>query len=137
MTVLTHQIYEIKKGVRKLALLTMSDEDAEKAVDRLESRGIECFVQHFAPGRANVFFGRSECVEVARRIARRKLNRVSDEEDFILGVLLGYDCSEQCQRYLKRLQEHENREDDGDYLAPAERWVDMDDLLKTCAETSV
>lgn len=134
MTVLTHQMYEIKKGVRNLALLTMSDEKAQKAVERLESRDIHCFVQHFAPGRANVFFGRLECVEVARRLAKRKLNQLTGEEDFILGILLGYDNSEQCRRYLKRLEGDGDTDGGQDYLPAGEVPVEMDNLMETCAE---
>jgi hypothetical protein len=134
MTVLTHQMYEIKKGVRNLALLTMSDGKAQKAVERLESRDIRYFVQHFAPGRANVFFGRFECVEVARRLAKRKLNQLTSEEDFILGVLLGYDSSEQCRRYLKRLEGDGDRDRDQDYLPAGEFPVEVNNLLETYAE---
>ena len=32
----------------------------------------------------------------------RSLSDLTDEEDFILGVMLGYDRLKQCERYLKR-----------------------------------
>lgn len=102
MTVFSHQYYEISKGVRNLALLTASEEDARSAARWLQSKGMECFVQCFGSNRANLFFGRADCVEVARQLMRRKLNELTDEEDFMLGVLLGYDCREQCRRYLRR-----------------------------------
>jgi hypothetical protein len=30
------------------------------------------------------------------------LSNLTDEEDFILGTMLGYDRVKQCERYLKR-----------------------------------
>jgi hypothetical protein len=102
MTLFGHQFYEIRKGVRDLALLTASEPEAREAARWLRAKGMECFVQRFGTNRANVFFGRPDCVEVARRILRGKLNELTDEEDFILGALLGYDCRQQCRRYLRR-----------------------------------
>ncbi len=102
MNLVGHQYYEICKGVRNLALLTTSDVEARETVEWLRSRDMACFVQPFGTRRANVFFGQRDCVEVARRLLKRRLNELSDEEDFMLGALLGYDCLQQCRRYLKR-----------------------------------
>ena len=48
-----------------------------------------------------MFFGETECVNIIRRIGKKKLNEYSPEEGFILGVMLGYDRLMQCKRYLK------------------------------------
>ena len=50
--------------------------------------------------RVNLFFGNSLCVEVVRRIAKPNLTEWTEEEDFILGILLGYDKLQQCRRFL-------------------------------------
>ncbi len=102
MTLFGHQFYEIRKGVRNLALLTASEPEACEAARWLQAKGMACFVQRFGTNRANVFFGHPDCVEVAHRILRGKLNELTDEEDFMLGALLGYDCRQQCRRYLRR-----------------------------------
>jgi hypothetical protein len=102
MTLFGHQCYEIRKGVRNLALLTVSEGEAAKATRWLRAKGMAYFVQRFGTNRANVFFGRPDCVEVVKRMLRGTLSELTDEEDFILGALLGYDCRQQCRRYLRR-----------------------------------
>jgi fermentation-respiration switch protein FrsA (DUF1100 family) len=102
MTLLVHQLYEINKGVRHLALLTLSLPEALAAASWLKSQHVASFLQPVGAKRANLFFGRSDCVEVVRRLAGDNLKSMTDEEDFMLGVLLGYDQRQQCKRYLKR-----------------------------------
>jgi hypothetical protein len=102
MTVLGHQCYEIKKGVRHLALLTTSAEEAAEIARSLHAKGLAFFIRYFGEGRANIFFGLPDCVAVAQAIIKGNLYDLSDEEDFILGALLGYDCRQQCRRYLRR-----------------------------------
>ena len=46
--------------------------------------------------------GRKACVEAIQYIISRPLSDISPEEDFILGALLGYDITMQCERYCKR-----------------------------------
>lgn len=50
----------------------------------------------------NVFFGDRWCIGVIRSFEHLDLSRLTDEQDFILGTLLGYDIVIQCRRYLKR-----------------------------------
>ena len=72
------------------------------AVKVLKAEDIEFELQEVGNGRANIFFGRSECIEVVRRMITRPLQKLSPEEDFILGALLGYDICMQCERFCKR-----------------------------------
>ena len=53
---------------------------------------------------SNGLFGNPACVEIVRRFVGRPLNRWSPEEDFMLGVMLGYDRIQQCLRYARRAQ---------------------------------
>ena len=47
----------------------------------------------------NVFFGKKPCVDVVKTFSP-KLNELTPEQDFILGILLGYDKVEQCNRFF-------------------------------------
>ena len=67
-----------------------------------EAEDIDFELQEVGNGRTNIFFGRSECIEVVRRMITRPLQQLSPEEDFILGALLGYDICMQCERFCKR-----------------------------------
>lgn len=98
-------IYEYKKGIRSMVLLTMSSCHREFATRRLESNGISYEIQTVSPGKMNLFFGREECMEVIRKIVIRPLNQLSAEEDFILGAMLGYDICQQCVRFCSRKQQ--------------------------------
>ena len=48
----------------------------------------------------NVYFGAEECVDVVKTL-NPNLTRLTAEEDFILGILLGYDRVKQCTRYMR------------------------------------
>ena len=54
--------------------------------------------------RINLFFGCDECIEAIRMLVNRPLNKLTPEEDFILGAMLGYDICVQCRRYCDRKQ---------------------------------
>lgn len=111
MDVFTHHIYEYEKGLRNLILHTASIEDKEYIEMKLEKRKIPYLIQQISVDRMNVFFGHKCCIDVVKTINKVRLNEYTDEEDFILGTMLGYDRLLQCQRYLKRKREHEPVDD--------------------------
>jgi hypothetical protein len=100
LPVLANHIYEYRKGVRHLFLHTCATDDLPVVLRRLDDAGIDRFVQPINAKRSNVYFGRPAFVATARRIVTKPLNRLTPEEDFILGTLLGYDREQQCERYL-------------------------------------
>ncbi len=103
MRIFYHLIYEYKKGVRDLMLCTLTADTEEKVRWKLERNAINYKIQKLKNGNINVFFGKDECMMVANRICGEKaLNLLTPEEDFILGILLGYSISEQCNRYCKK-----------------------------------
>ncbi len=102
MQVLCHHIYEYQKGLRHLVLHTMKGVDRAAAEAKLTSRSIDYLITKLSNGNINIFFGRKECVEVVRSFQEVPLNYLTDEQDFILGTMLGYDRAAQCERYLKR-----------------------------------
>lgn len=101
MGVLAHLIYEYKKKLRGLALHTFSVSEREQVEAKLQHLHIDYMLQTVSPTKMNVFFGDSACVDVVRKIGSNKmLNEYSPEEDFMLGIMLGYDRVQQCERYL-------------------------------------
>ena len=103
--VLSEQIYQYKKGVRRMVLYTFPSCYTNTAVEKLNRQGIDYVIQPVGNQCVNLYFGRSECISVVRSIVTRPLNELSPEEDFMLGTLLGYDLCMQCQRYCKRKAE--------------------------------
>jgi hypothetical protein len=103
--VLYNHIYEYKKGIRILILYTLNRQYAEQALRRLESRKIDYVVQQAGRNNINLYFGHPECLEIIKLFADRPLNRLTPEEDFILGTLLGYDICGQCRRFCSRKKE--------------------------------
>ena len=97
-----HHLYELSRGVRALFLMTLSRSELEVVRAKLEAQGLDNFVQQLGPIKANLFFGRPAFVAVARALVTRPLNTLTAEEDFMLGTLLGYDCEQQCRRFLAR-----------------------------------
>lgn len=104
MQILVNSIYEFNKGVRHLFLLTAAKSDLPCIRGRLETEGVDYFVQEINAAKCNIFFGKSALVETARHIAMKPLNQMSPEEDFILGTLLSYDKERQCQRFLSMVK---------------------------------
>ncbi len=101
MEVFVHHIYEYEKGIRNLVLHTAEERNREFMVRKLENRGIAYKIYKIGNGRVNVFFGSDECVQVIEKIGKSALVDYTAEEDFMLGIMLGYDRRRQCERYLK------------------------------------
>lgn len=102
MQVLCHHIYEYQKGLRALVLHTMKSSDRALATKKLERFDIEYHIVNVTETKINIFFGRRECVDVVRTFGDVPLYKLSHEQDFILGIMLGYDRVAQCERFLKR-----------------------------------
>ncbi len=102
MKVLSHHIYEYKKGLRNLVLHTMSSSYRHVAEKELKRNGIDYIVNEVNERKINIFFGSKACVEVVKEFGKRSLTDLTPEEDFILGIMLGYDRLRQCDRFLSR-----------------------------------
>lgn len=101
MQVFIHHIYEFEKGIRNLILHTISKDLLSFVENRLKSKNIAYEIYKLKNGRYNVFFGDDSCVNVIRKISKPNLSEYSPEEDFILGIMLGYDRKKQCDRYIQ------------------------------------
>ncbi len=102
MQVLGHHIYEYQKGLRHLVLHTMNVKDREFAERKLSHYDVDFVVVPVTDTKINIFFGKKECVDVVRTFCDTPLNKLSAEQDFILGIMLGYDRLAQCKRFLHR-----------------------------------
>lgn len=104
MEILTHHIYEYNKGLRSLVLYTMNITEQAKVAEMLDTRGISYCFATINSERINVFFGNEVCVKIIESFGGKSLSDYTDEEDFMLGTMLGYDRVLQCERYVKRNQ---------------------------------
>eukprot|EP01156_Anaeramoeba_ignava_P015694 Anaeramoba_ignava/a614910_14.p2 GENE.a614910_14~~a614910_14.p2 ORF type:complete len:122 (+),score=2.76 a614910_14:571-936(+) len=109
MEVFNHHIYEYKKGLRRMVLYTARKEDIFAIERKLNNYKISYFMTYPGSEKVNVFFGDDKCVEVIKSFNPKNLTRLTLEEDFILGAVLGYDIKIQCERYLHRKEEEENK----------------------------
>lgn len=100
--VFMNHVYEFKKGVRSMILHTMNRRHEEFVTKRLNDQKIPYVIQVVDENKINLFFGKAECLEAVRHIVCRPLNKLSPEEDFIIGALLGYDICQQCRRYCDK-----------------------------------
>lgn len=101
MKVFLNHIYEFKKGVRQMVLYTVNRRFETYAATRLSNQKIAYLIQPVDGCKINIFFGRKECIDAIRCIVNKPLNQLSPEEDFIIGVLLGYDLCEECERFCR------------------------------------
>ena len=111
MSSLSQHLYAYKRGVRRLVLHTTKAVDRHHIETKLTKEAIPFLIVSVSPEKINVFFGDRVCVEVVRSIGKRKLSDYTAEEDFLLGAMLGYDMVRQCDRYLKRKQDHRRADD--------------------------
>ncbi len=98
-------IYEVKKGTKPMALLTVPVDVCENFTNKIKKNNLSFFVQEINQ-KCNIFFGSPECVDIVRRFRSHDLSKLSEHEDFILGIMLGYNRLEQCRRYLNKLNLH-------------------------------
>lgn len=107
-----HHIYEYEKGIRYMVLCTLSADDCQAIIPKLEARQINYYIKHTpSKGNVNLFFGKRSCIEMVELLLKDKdLHELDDEQDFIIGAMLGYDIAGQCERYLSRQQTEHKQE---------------------------
>lgn len=102
MKILIHHIYEYNKGLRNLVLYTMNIADKEKVKKILDSKDISYCFTKINSEKVNLFFGDDVCIKIIESFGGKCLSEYTDEEDFMLGTMLGYDRIQQCERYVRR-----------------------------------
>ena len=88
--------------VRRMVLFTFNQKYEPAVVARMRRLQLPFLLQPVGNGCLNLYFGRRECLDAVRMIVDKPLSRLTPEEDFILGAMLGYDICAQCERYCKR-----------------------------------
>ncbi|MBF0313429.1 MAG: DUF2023 family protein [Oligoflexia bacterium] len=102
MKIFHHHIYEYKKGLRDLVLCTMDSANQLLIEQKLDLNNIVFIIWPLNNNKINVFFGHLSCVNVIKCFRKNSLQQLTVEEDFILGIMLGYNRTLQCERYLQR-----------------------------------
>lgn len=103
LDVFYHLLYEHSRGLRDLALYTIDPVQREMIEQELAAEGVSFLMRPLEDGRLNVYFGHSACIEVIQSFGSCPHCRLTPEQDFMLGIMLGYDRTRQCERYLGRL----------------------------------
>jgi len=107
MQVFYHLVYEYQKGLRDLALLTCTIDLLQKVQKSLTLQGIEHHILRIGKDKINVFFGMPACLMIVKQFSSQSLSLLTPEEDFILGMMLGYGKTQQYERFLKMKTERE------------------------------
>ncbi len=102
MDVFFHLLYEHSRGLRDLALYTIQPEQQERVEHELKQEQVDYLFRPIEDGRVNVYFGHKACVDVIRSFNGCQHCYLSPEQDFMLGIMLGYDRTRQCERFLQR-----------------------------------
>lgn len=101
MEIFYHHIYEYQKGIRNLVLHSTARTNTKMMISKLNYEGISYLILPVGKDKVNVFFGDKECIDIIKNIGKISLCDYTAEEDFILGIMLGYDRKKQCERFLK------------------------------------
>lgn len=104
MELFKNLIYEYKKGARDLALITCKSAELKAYKVILTNLNIKYFIVNLGSGKHNLFFGNPSCIEIINNFSSFELNKLTNEEDFILGIMLGYSRNEQYSRLLGNLK---------------------------------
>ena len=102
--VFNHHVYEYRKGLRGLVVQTLPRKYGRRVMARLEDLDLAYLIYPAGKTHINVFLGDSECLEIVRLIGKFDLSRYTPQEDFMLGIMLGYDRRQQCLRYLAQVE---------------------------------
>lgn len=101
-----------------MVLHTMEHAELDAAEFILRQKGLHYHVEVVNPCKVNLYFGNPNCVEVIQSFGRKSLSEYTPEEDFILGIMLGYDRHQQCIRYINKIQ---REQDTAHALLPSEK----------------
>jgi len=123
MDVFFHLLYEHSRGLRDLALYTIQPEDRDTIRRELELEGVSYLFRPIEDGRINVYFGHAACVDVIQSFGNCPHCRLTPEQDFMLGIMLGYDRTRQCERFLGRRAQCAERTDTCASTRPARNCV--------------
>lgn len=85
-----------------MVLHTIGRNESKEAELILKSHSICYHIQKVNTNKVNIFFGNADCVELIKSFGDISLSNYTPEQDFILGIMLGYNRDLQCRRYLQK-----------------------------------
>lgn len=103
MELFKNLIYEYKKGIRDLSLHTCEKQDLSTYLAILKQLNTQYLITEPAKNKVNIYFGNPLCLKILKNFSSIKLNELTPQEDFILGIMLGYSRNEQYKRILSRI----------------------------------
>ncbi len=103
MELFKNMIYEYKKGMRDLVLHTCDKKSLKECLLLLEKLKIKHCITELSKDKVNLFFGNPSCLEIIAKFSNTELNKITPQEDFILGIMLGYSREEQYNRILAKI----------------------------------
>lgn len=93
-------IYEYQKGMRDMVLYTCSSKFRNEIETLLKKHGLVYKIYALSDEKINVFFGAEPCIKILENFSSENLSKITKEEDFILGIMLGYSRETQYERLL-------------------------------------
>jgi len=115
LKVFNHHVYEYRKGLRHLALQTLPRAYGCWVMKRLDGLRVDYLVYPAGKEHINVFLGDRDCLEIVRLIGKFDLSRYTPQEDFILGIMLGYGRQQQFSRFLALFAQRRQEDADDSY----------------------
>lgn len=109
LRVFYHHIYEYKKGLRYLVLTTEKKDNRPFIEAKLKKENIPYLINEVNSRNINVFFGNKDCIKIVSTFDKQ-LNNITPEQDFMLGIMLGYDKILQCKRYFVMREKFKNKQ---------------------------
>lgn len=103
MELFKNLIYEYKKGMRDLSLYTCETKDTNDYITLLQQLKIAYTRINLENNKTNIFFGAPNCIEILKHFSSENLDKLTPQEDFILGIMLGYSRNEQYNRILSKI----------------------------------
>ncbi len=103
MELFKNLIYEYQKGMRDLSLHTCNKSNLQTYTQILNQLNTQYITTELPENKVNIYFGNPLCLKILKNFSSTKLNEITPQEDFILGIMLGYSRQEQYQRILTRI----------------------------------
>lgn len=103
MELFKNLVYEYQKGMRDLVLYTCECSNLSIFESFLKKLKIPYTLFFLAGEKVNLFFGSPVCLEIIAKFSSKELNKLTPQEDFILGIMLGYSRNEQYKRILSKI----------------------------------
>ena len=101
MQIFNHCMYEYEKGLRNLILYHATTDELDCLITKLNRKNITYCIYEQDNKKVKVFFGQAICVDIIKAIGKNRIEDYTEEQKFLLGIMLGYECLKQCHLFLE------------------------------------